>query len=59
MFKSGLASPTLIQHEKMETMRREWANRRVTEKVTTLNDVSAFMKKKPPTSVLIKVDQNK
>ena len=45
MFKSGLASPTLIQHEKNEMMRLAWANRRVTEKATTLNNVAKFVRK--------------
>ena len=45
MFKSGLASPTLIQHEKNEMMRLAWANRRVTEKATTLNNVEKFVRK--------------
>ena len=54
LFKNGLASPTLIQHEKNEMMRRAWANRRVTEKATTLTDINSFVKQEPPVSALIK-----
>ena len=44
LFKKGLASPTLLQTEKNEMMRRQWANRRVTEKTTTLTNLNAFVK---------------
>ena len=44
LFKKGLASPTLIKTEKNETMRRNWANRRVTTKTTNMSKPTSFMK---------------
>jgi len=47
LFKKGLASPTLIKTEKNETMRRNWANRRVTNKTSKLSKATSFMKQNP------------
>ena len=39
LYKNGLASPTVLKTCQNEMMRRAWANRRVSEKVTGLSNI--------------------
>ena len=54
LFSIGLSSPIMHKKEHNEMMRRAWANRRVTERATTLHDHESFVICDPPVSTLIK-----
>ena len=54
LYKKGLASPTVLKTCHNEMMRRAWANRRVSEKVTRLSNIQALIREHPPISPLIK-----
>ena len=43
LFKKGLSSPCMVKTEKNETIRRNWANRKIIEKTSKLGNTSSFM----------------